>query len=403
MTKRHEMWLATVAMGGLVLCTAMTGACGGSESSLGDENGGGASGGAAGSGGAGGTGTVLPDAGTGGGAQDASFEGCVAVGEVAKNTVQPADIIFTVDNSPSMRDEIEWTRANLNAFSQKIADEGLDPRIVMISCLPGDCDGHPNNFGICVAPPLGKAGGCPDGGPYDDSNPPGYLHIDLRMPSQKALERIVSTHDQWASVLRPTAVTHFVVISDDGSEWTAQQFQDAIGGLTPAITDYHFHSIYSFLGKEDACAISSTEPCCKYAAPSGEGVDYETLVASTGGVGADLCAQDFAPVFDQFAASVIASAALSCEWVIPPPPNGETLNPNLVNVSFIDGAGDPLLIGRVDTVAGCAGVENGWYYDNPSQPTKVLVCPQTCAWIQGKPGAKMDIQFGCATEFAPPK
>jgi hypothetical protein len=398
MKNRRGILVTTLAVGVLVSGALMIASCGGGDSNLGTEQGGGGGGGAAGAGG-----SVPLDGGGLDTSSDVAFEGCVSVGEVAKNTYQPADVIFAVDNSPSMRDEIEWTRANLNEFSQKIADKGLDPRIVMISCLPGDCDGHPNNFGICVAPPLGKAGGCPDGGPYDDSNPPGYLHIDLRIPSRKALERMVDTHAQWATVLRASAVTHFVVISDDGSDWSAQQFKDALAAMSPAVTNYHFHGIYSSLGKEDACAIGTNEPCCTYAAPGGEGVTYKELVAATGGVGADLCKQDFDPVFDQFAESVIQSAALSCEWVIPLPPNGQTLNPNMVNVSFIDAQSNATLIGRVNGPADCDGVENGWYYDNASQPTKVFVCPATCAWIQGKPGAQVDIQFGCATQLAQPK
>jgi hypothetical protein len=381
--------------------------CGGS-SSLGDENAAG-SGGSAGTGGSGGAFLDGGDSGTGGGssgsggASDASFEGCVATGAVAENTYTPADVIFAVDNSPSMRDEILWTRENLNSFSKTIAEKGIDPRIVMISCLPGDCDGHSNNHGICVDAPLGAPGGCPDGGPYADNNPPGYLHIDLRIPSQKAFNQIISTYADWSGVLRPDAVTHFVVISDDGEEWTAQAFKDALAGLSPPVAGYKFHGIFSSLGKEDACAISNTEPCCTYAAPSGEGVAYKEMVTSTGGVAGDLCAQDFDPVFQQFAAAVIESAKLSCTWEIPPPPAGETLDPGRVNVDFIDGDGQRTTFGRVDGAGDCASVEHGWYYDNAMQPTRILVCPQTCAWIQGKPGAQLDIQFGCATIIAPPK
>ena len=57
----------------------------------------------------------------------------------------------------------------------------------------------------------------------------------------------------------------------------------------------------------------------------------------------------------------------------------------------------------MDSLADCANVEHGWYYDNAMLPTEVLVCPQTCEWIQGQPGAQIDIQFGCATVVAPPK
>ena len=384
---------------GLGLVASAAPSCGG-ESSLGDENGTGGSG-TAGTGGSyfdggGGDGAIV---GTGGGAADANFEGCVSTGQVAENRMQPADIIFAVDNSPSMRDEIEWTRDNLNAFSQTIADQGIDNRIVMISCLHDECDGHKNTWGICVAPPLGAAGGCPD----NDTNPPSYLHIDLRIPSMKGLNRIIETYEDWKGILRPTSVTHFVAISDDGEEWTAQAFQDSLAALDPPVTNYVFHGIFSSMGKEDACAISNSEPCCEFAAPSGEGVSYRELVNATGGVAGDLCEQDFDPVFQQFATSVIEHSQLDCAWTIPAPPEGETLAPNMVNVVFIDGNGERTPFGRVDGVADCANVENGWYYDNSISPTEVLVCPQTCTWIQGQAGAQIDIQFGCATEIAAPK
>jgi hypothetical protein len=399
--KLRISWAAVVA--GLGLVAGFAPGCGG-DSNLGDESG---TGGTAGSSGTGGTaGSFLDgggDAGSAAGGSDATFEGCVATGAIAENTYQPADIIFAIDNSPSMRDEILWTRENLNAFSQKIADEGLDPRIVMISCLPGDCDGHQNANGICVDAPLGAPGGCPEDGPWADNNPPGYLHIDLRIPSKKGLERIINTYADWKGVLRPTAVTHFVAISDDGEEWTAKQFQDALAALDPPVKNYHFHGIFSFMSKEAACDISTSEPCCTYAAPGGEGAAYKDLVAATGGVGADLCAQDFTPVFQQFANAVIEFAELSCSWKIPQPPTGETLNPNMVNVDFIDASGQRTPFGRVDSLADCANVEHGWYYDNAMLPTEVLVCPQTCEWIQGKAGAQIDIQFGCATVVAPPK
>lgn len=324
------------------------------------------------------------------------FEECAEVGAVAQNEYTPADIIFLIDNSPSMRDEIEWTRQNMNAFSQTIAARGLDPHIVVISCLPGDCDGHPNSNGICIDPPLGL-GQCPTA----DSNPPSYLHIDVRMPSVKLLQRALDTYDQWHSMLRPTALTHFVAISDDGEDQTAEQFHQALGSLNPPLAAYVFHGIFSMLGKEEACAVSSSEPCCTYAAPDGEGVTYKDLVAATGGVGADLCAQDFDPVFVQFAEAVISRAELSCTWEIPLPPAGQTLDADLINVEFTSG-GSTTYFGYVQTPAECDAFENGWYYDDPLNPSRVLLCPSTCGSVQGQVSAELEIKFGCDTQYALP-
>ncbi len=340
----------------------------------------------------------------GGGTGTGGFQGCVAVTEHAENTMGPATVLLFIDNSPSMRDEIMWTRDNMNTFSQTIEDAGLDLQVVVIGCMEeGDCDGHPNAWGICIPAPLGAVGGCDDPPPYQDTNLPEYLHIDLRIPSVKGFERVIDTYDQWKEMLRPNTPLHIVGISDDTEEYSAAQFNTELLALDPSLAGYFFHAIYSFQSKEAACLIGDTEPCCEFAAPNGEGVPYRDLANMTGGVSGDLCDQAFEPVFQQFANAVIESATLSCEWIIPPPPDGETLDPGMVNVLFINGDDESTLIGKVDSAADCSGVTNGWYYDDPNSPTMVLVCPQTCEWIQGQEGSKIDIQFGCETEYAPPR
>jgi hypothetical protein len=336
----------------------------------------------------------------GGGRSDLPFQSCASVEQKAQNTYQPVDIVITIDNSPSLLDEINATRANMNKFSKMIGDSGLDHHIVLISCLPGDCD-NDKFHGICIDPPLGKTGGC-TAVPPSDTNPPNYLHVSMKVPSTKGLERTLSTYSQWKSMIRPAAAHHFVIISDDTDETSAVQFNDAVLKLDPSFKGYKFHGIFAFKSKEAACAISTSEPCCTYAAPGGEGVPYKDLVKLTGGVQADLCQQIFDPVFQQIATSVIKSAQLSCEWALPAPPDGKDLDPKKVNVEFIDGGGASTVFGKVLSAADCSKVSgDAWYYDSETKPTKVLVCPQTCTKIQGQLNAEMVIHFGCKTEIAP--
>lgn len=319
------------------------------------------------------------------------FETCAGVSEEPENTYQPADIVFLVDNSPSMKDEIEWTRANLNAFSRTIAERGLAPHVVMVACLPGDCDGFTRGNGICIAPPLGS-GDCET----DDSNPPSYLHVDTRVPSQKLLDRAIDTYADWLPSLRPEARTHFVAISDDGERMSAEEFRGELAALDPPIKDFVFHSVYSSMGKEDACAVSRSEPCCTYAAPGGEGVAYRALTEASGGVGGDLCAQDFAPVFAQFAESVIAHSELGCDWGIPTPPTGQSVDPALVNLGVVTNGGTELL-GYVPTADDCAPATDAWYYDDPFEPSRVHVCPATCERLRGMASPRIELSFGCTT------
>ena len=327
------------------------------------------------------------------------FDECAEVTEVAGNNYQPVDILFVIDNSPSMEDEINEVRENMNRFSQQIGASGLDYHIVLISCLPGDCD-KDQFFGICIDPPLGKTGGCDGAGPYDDTNPPDYLHISDRVPSVKGLEWIIDYYPDWKDMIRANSVVHFVAVSDDNEEYSASQFNSELLALDPNLDGYRFHGIFSYMSKEAACAISSTEPCCEFAAPEGEGKIYKDLVQMTGGVSSDLCLQEFDPVFDEFASSVIQSAKLSCEWTIPDPGEDEVLDPHKVNVEFVDAQGDSHLLGHVHSKDLCDQVQNGWYYDDESDPTMIYVCPQTCDWIQEDEDAEMHIKFGCETEDA---
>jgi hypothetical protein len=336
----------------------------------------------------------------GGGGDGLPFKKCAAVTETAKNTYQPVDIVFAIDNSPSLLDEINATRANMNTFSKQISASGLDAHIVLISCLPGDCD-NPKFHGICIDPPLGKTGGC-TGPTYGDTNLPRYKHVSIKVPSTQGLSRIISTHPQWKTTMRAGAARHVVIISDDTDDWTAAQFNAELLKLDSGFKGYRFHGIFAFKSKEDACAIDKSQPCCKYAAPGGEGKPYRDLVKLTGGVSSDLCLQAFTPVFKAIATSVIKSAKLSCSWSLPKPPTGETLDPNKINVEFIDGSGASTVFGQVASAAECAkATGDAWYYDNPGKPTKVVVCPKTCTSIQSQTKAQIKIQFGCKTKLAP--
>jgi len=346
------------------------------------------------------------------------FDDCTSVSEGANNSLQPADIIFAIDNSPSLEDEIAAVRANMNEFSQAIIDSGIDVHIAMISCLPGDCGnsggGTSEFYGICLDPPLGASDGCqgdPDVAPVsDDTNLPEYLHLSTRVPSFKVLEWIIATYPDgndltdtgWHDILRPGASKHVVVVSDDADETHAADFDAAFLALDPLLAGYKFHGIFAPMSKDDACAIDPSEPCCEFAAPLDPTLDwnaYQTLVDGTGGVMGDLCLQDFDPVFDALAADVISSSEINCEWAIPDPPDDMDLDPNLVNVEFVHD-GDSYVVGRVESAEDCDDVTNGWYYDDNENPTMIYVCPQTCEWFQSEEDASLTIHFGCESEYA---
>ncbi|MCP4602723.1 MAG: hypothetical protein GY847_19775 [Proteobacteria bacterium] len=323
-----------------------------------------------------------------------TYEDCATVSETADNKVVPADIIIVVDNSGSMQYEAADVQANLNDFSTQISSSGVDHHIVLISSDNSDSEG------ICVGAPLGS-GSCPD-----DSNAPNYLHVVETVDSRNALEKIVSTYDQWNHMLRTDSIRHFLVVTDDNSDLSRADFKTAMAGLSPAVDDFVFHAITAKKGwnedvfSSDQCALNLSHDCCVtlVAAPA-RGRVYEELISDTGGMWGDLCLQDFAPVLDALA-TVVTDGAMSCEWTIPDPPPGEDLDPGMVNMHFENGAGFNDIIGYVSDPEDCGSVSNGWYYDDPQNPTQILVCPQTCNLIQGAGTATVDILLGCETTSA---
>lgn len=323
-------------------------------------------------------------------------DGCAAISQQAANRLQPADVIWAIDNSQSMTEEILFVREQMNAFSQQIVGSGVDVRIILISA-PYDVDavtmasvadggsGGGNNDsggnnGICIDAPLGS-GSCPD-----DSNPPAFVHIPQEVGSNDGLNLFVDTYPQWQSHLRPQATKTFVVVTDDdatdGPNNSASAFTQAVMALDPTLfAAWTFSGIYCFTQCPEAAALGSV---------------YVDLVAQTQGVAGDLCLQDFAPVFDALAQSVIGASRVDCEWDIPPPPAGQSFDIGRVNVQYTasGAAAQPIL--HVPSSAEC-GAQGGWFYNDVANPTRVLACPTTCATIQNDPGAQIDVLFGCKT------
>ena len=95
----------------------------------------------------------------------------------------------------------------------------------------------------------------------------------------------------------------------------------------------------------------------------------------------------------------IRLSALSCEFVIPPPPMSEMLDPQKVNLSYTAGGqGTGKTLPHVDNLAAC-GSKLGWFYDNNVKPTKVELCPASCKTVQADSKAVISVLFGCATQI----
>lgn len=305
---------------------------------------------------------------------------CAEIVESAAKKL-PADILLVIDNSGSMATEAASVKANMNQFSAKIIASGVDVHVVLVSAIEGD-------NGMCIDPPLGS-GGCP----LADTKLPTFLHIEHGVGSNDALEKLLEYHDDWKGQMRPEARKHVVVVSDDNSELGAEDFDAAFRALDPGNEGYRFHAIVGQNDETDAKWCSSEPVCCDLTAAAGE--VYLDLIEQTGGVYGDLCKQDFTLVFDALSTEVILNSGLACEWPIPEPMADQLIDYDAVHVEFDDGMGAVLPIDRVAAPAACLGPQDGWHFDDPQQPGKILVCPQTCTKMQLAPKGNIRITFGC--------
>jgi len=138
-----------------------------------------------------------------------------------------------------------------------------------------------------------------------------------------------------------------------------------------------------------------------------EGEETVEAIAEQGGGEAFIVDQS-QNVTQQFidALNTIRGAALDCEFEIPDPPPGETLDYNKVNVEFTDGDGVTTTIPYVGHESNCHPVHGGWYYDvNPASetPSRIIVCDVTCDLFKQTIGGTVEIRLGCETVIEIPE
>jgi hypothetical protein len=92
----------------------------------------------------------------------------------------------------------------------------------------------------------------------------------------------------------------------------------------------------------------------------------------------------------------ISGSLLACEYAMPQAQPGQPpVDPKKVNITFTTGSGAEQQFYKVDGPAQC--VPGGWYYDNEQNPTKILLCPETCTLVQADQQGKIQIVLGCAS------
>ncbi len=86
----------------------------------------------------------------------------------------------------------------------------------------------------------------------------------------------------------------------------------------------------------------------------------------------------------------IAGQALSCDIALP----GGNYDPSDAIVEFTPSGGTTATISQVADLASCMAA-GGWYFDDPSNPASITLCPVTCTTVQADATGEIQMTFPC--------
>ncbi|MBN1654973.1 MAG: VWA domain-containing protein [Deltaproteobacteria bacterium] len=94
----------------------------------------------------------------------------------------------------------------------------------------------------------------------------------------------------------------------------------------------------------------------------------------------------------------IRKRALACEHAVPEIQSGtQVINYDKVNVVFSFEGNDEVFF-KVSDKEQCDQIDAfAWYYDDPDNPQKIVLCPETCDQVQTIAEGVFNVEFGCDT------
>ncbi len=304
---------------------------------------------------------------------------CAGDAIAADFVTMPSDIIWVVDQSGSMNQETAYVQAQINDFANIIGASNIDYRVTMIAIS------NSGSNRICVPAPLSN-GSC--------GNNTNFRHVNQRIGSTDGPAKFLSNYSAFSDFLRLESQKHIIFVTDDNSSMTAANFRTQLAALQPQgmFSNYKVHGIYAYgNGLSTGCTGA-------FGTGAKVGNVYTDLITTSGGARGVICNNDWSQVFADITAAVISGSQVSCELNVPAPATG-TLDPNQVNVKYQMGGTPPgVTLPQVSDEAACT-TAGGWYYDVPSAPTKITLCPSTCSDVQADTNANISVELGCATQI----
>jgi len=96
----------------------------------------------------------------------------------------------------------------------------------------------------------------------------------------------------------------------------------------------------------------------------------------------------------------IQGQALKCNLDVPTSDvSGKEIDPNYIGVAYTTGPAGMTTTTNLNYVSGMdkcgTGTDEDWYFDNPTTPTQIILCPAACDAIKADPTASIGISADC--------
>ena len=301
--------------------------------------------------------------------------GCATTSAAA--TRLPVDLVFIFDRSQSMNTNNKWPPCvqALNAFFADSKSQGLNASLEFF-CGSGEGSGT-------------KAQKC-EAAAVDYSMPTVTL---TTLPNATVFSNAISAQTFCSGTPISAAL--------DGSlRYAKTLIPSGHKGVVVLVTDGAPTSCETDIPTIAAMAAAQAGSVPTYVIGVGTNLKNLNAIAVGGGTGSAILVDISSPAatLANFGAALdkIRGSAVSCNFAMPAPPPGQSLDPAAVNMLLTQNGAQ----NAIGYDPGCQK-GGGWEYDDPVNPQQIRLCTDACDAVKADPSAKIDIVFGCKTQQIP--
>jgi hypothetical protein len=332
--------------------------------------------------------------------------------EPHKGELVPLDLYILLDRSSSMQDGAKWssTVSALQTFISSPQSKGLGVGIQFFPLKPAvkspakcttaaEC----GNYGMCFGfPPNQFCEGAmaPDVSCEQSDYEKPAVPIDTLPAAGQALLDAINKQSPQGSAT-PTLFAYRGALAY-AVPWAQAHLDHVVAVILATDGEPNLctgNTTANIAAKAEE-AVKGTPKVLTFVVGVGTELAALNQIAQMGGTGQAFIVDTGGNVTQQFidALNKIRASGV-CEYQIPVPTSGKP-DFNRLNVVFTkEGETTGTTIKKVADKASCDPTNGGWYYDDESNPKKILLCEASCNMVRNNAG-QVDVMLGCQTVLA---